>query len=305
MRSNFDKFFRDALQFEGTAYEDVAADRGGPTKCGITIGRVAQVKGVKLPKRDAAGWDQLRDAVRDLSMEDVEAIYRSDYWAAVGGDDLPSGLDYAVADYGLNSGPSRAVKYLQRIVGTPQTGKLDHGTIATVNDRSPTDLINDYCDARAKFLVQIVENDASQAKFKKGWLVRVASVRKTALRLVGDEPATPRMGKAELPDEPVTPDSLAPISRKVETTQVAQGGAAVVAATGGLIELAPHVQAVTEQIGIFKEMGMAVAGFAEFAKDHFGIVLLILGCIAVFHYRKQLWLMVDDFKSGRWTPSGK
>ena len=38
MRENFDFFFQKALDHEGRVYEDVPGDRGGPTKCGVTLG---------------------------------------------------------------------------------------------------------------------------------------------------------------------------------------------------------------------------------------------------------------------------
>lgn len=305
MQVTFDKFFKAAMEFEGTAYEDVPGDRGGPTKCGVTYARLAQVKGIKVPARGTLAYEALKDELRHLSMETVEAIYRSDYWAAVGGDDLPSGVDYAVADFGLNSGPSRAVKYLQRLVGTPQTGRMDEATLSAVAEHNPTDLITDYCDQRARFLTAIVERDPSQMKFKKGWLNRVGEVRRTALRLADSQPSTPKMAKAELPDEATRPADLAPVSRKVETTKNGQTGAVAIIGTGGLIEVASLLPQATDQITAFQGFGTAVSGLSAFARDHMGLVLIVIGGLMFYHYRKQLWLMVDDFVSGRWLPSRK
>jgi lysozyme family protein len=45
-------------------------------------------------------------------------------------DELPSGVDYAVFDYGVNSGISRAAKVLQRLVGTDVDGEIGPNTIA-------------------------------------------------------------------------------------------------------------------------------------------------------------------------------
>ena len=44
MRENFDLFFQKALDHEGRVYEDVPGDRGGPTKCGVTLGRWCEVR---------------------------------------------------------------------------------------------------------------------------------------------------------------------------------------------------------------------------------------------------------------------
>jgi lysozyme family protein len=305
MQVTFDRFFKAAMEFEGTSYEDVPGDRGGPTRAGITYGRLAQVRGIRVPARGTPAYESLKDDLRHLSMDEIAAIYRSDYWDAVCGDRLPSGVDFACADFGLNSGPSRAVKYLQRLVGTPQTGRMDEATLSAVAEHNPADLITDYCDARARFLTQIVERDPSQMKFKKGWLNRVGEVRRTALRLADSQPSTPKMAKAELPDEATRPADLAPVSRKVETTKNGQTGAVAIIGTGGLIEAASLLPQATDQITAFQSFGAAVAGLSAFARDHMGLVLIVIGGLMFYHYRKQLWLMVDDFVSGRWLLSKK
>jgi len=48
------------------------------------------------------------------------------------GDDLPGGLDLAVFDFAVNSGPARAVKTLQRIVGVPADGVMGAMTLDAV-----------------------------------------------------------------------------------------------------------------------------------------------------------------------------
>jgi lysozyme family protein len=42
----------------------------------------------------------------------VVAIYYEKYWNALSCEDLPAGVDYAVFDYGVNSGIDRAAKVL-------------------------------------------------------------------------------------------------------------------------------------------------------------------------------------------------
>lgn len=204
MQENFQAFFAAALEHEGKVFEDVPGDRGGPTKWGITIGRLAQVKGVKCPAKGTAAYAALRQELKDLAPERIEEIYRADYWDAVRGDELPAGLDYCVADFGLNSGPSRAVKYLQRLLEQPQTGTLQDEAIQEIARHPLDELITTYCDERARFLNQIVENNPSQAKFRKGWLSRVGDVRKTATKMAASAPVpeTVRvaMPKADVPE---------------------------------------------------------------------------------------------------------
>ena len=152
MANNFDKFYTRVLADEGTQYEDVAGDSGGPTKCGLTIADVASWNNTKLPKRGAKGWAELVEKVRALDKDSAGEIYKSFYWDAVRGDDLPSGLDYAVVDYAVNSGTGRAVPVLGRLVGVPGSTVSDEMIEAVRRYGSLTDLIEHYHDERRSFL---------------------------------------------------------------------------------------------------------------------------------------------------------
>jgi lysozyme family protein len=78
----------------------------GPTKYGITIGDYR-----RYVKPGASAED-----VRAMTVGEATAIYRSKYWDALRCDELPAGVDYAVFDYGVNSGIGRAGKVLRRLL---------------------------------------------------------------------------------------------------------------------------------------------------------------------------------------------
>jgi lysozyme family protein len=104
--SSYDDALKRVLVHEG-GYSNHPSDPGGPTNWGITI-------------HDArAHWkpDATAADVRAMPVAVAKQIYRSKYWDALRGDDLPAGVDYAVFDYGVNSGIGRAAKVLQRFVG--------------------------------------------------------------------------------------------------------------------------------------------------------------------------------------------
>ena len=48
-----------------------------------------------------------------LQVSDVAPIYKKNYLNRVKGDQLPSGLDLCVFDFGVNAGTGRGTKYLQ------------------------------------------------------------------------------------------------------------------------------------------------------------------------------------------------
>lgn len=115
-------------------------------------------------------------AMRALTPEDVAPLYKKKYWDAVRGDDLPDGVDYIVFDTAINSGPGRAIKFLQGCVGTDMDGALGPKTMAAVRAADPKQLVEDYAKRRLSFLQDL----PTWGTFGKGWSRRVAEVQNTA-----------------------------------------------------------------------------------------------------------------------------
>lgn len=183
------------LASEG-GYVDHPPDPGGATNMGITHRTLEAWRGKPVTKQD----------VRDLTRDEALRIYKAQYWDTVKGDQLPAGLDYAVFDYGVNSGPARAVKDLQRILGVGVDGIVGAQTLAAANARSATELINALCDRRLAF----VRGLSTFATFGRGWESRIASVRRNALSLVtGGTTTMPQAGQGRAaPEAPSAVDSL-------------------------------------------------------------------------------------------------
>lgn len=222
-KSAFDVWFAKALEYEGKVNEDVPGDGGGPTHWGITIGRLATIKGMKEPKRGTDAFYQLKSQLYALTEEETKAIYRRDYWDAVRADDLPPGVNMAVADYGLNSGPSRSVKALQRICGNRETGRMDDETVREAHDFDRVELIMLFCDERERFLNAIVKARPGQRKFLKGWLSRVGDVRRASIAMAekkpAPEPAPKPMPKAQ-PPAPLPAPSVAKEAAKSKSVRL-------------------------------------------------------------------------------------
>ncbi len=122
-------------------------------------------------------------SVRLIEAEELFEIYDKQYWDAVKADRLPAGLDYAVFDYGVNSGPKRAVEDLQRTLNDNANfygisgqllvdGIVGESTVAATCKAAQVDeigLIVAYCDRRMTFLQKL----RTWSTFGKGWKRRV------------------------------------------------------------------------------------------------------------------------------------
>jgi len=87
-------------------FVDHTADRGGPTKYGITAATLARWRGV--PEDEVSV-----DDIRRLSLEEARAILRRLYIEDPRIDRLPSHLIEPMADTAVLMGPRRAVRMLQ------------------------------------------------------------------------------------------------------------------------------------------------------------------------------------------------
>jgi lysozyme family protein len=118
-------------------------------------------------------------AMRALTPADVDTLYRRKYWDKVRGDELPAGVDYAVFDAAINSGPGRASKWLQTAVGAVPDGAIGPGTLAKVQEMDAKAIVEKYQATRLAFLQSLPTWDT----FGKGWGRRVTEVKDAALRM--------------------------------------------------------------------------------------------------------------------------
>jgi lysozyme family protein len=117
--------------------------------------------------------------MRALTPDAVAPLYQANYWNRVKADNLPAGVDYCVFDAAVNSGVSRAVKWLQTAAGTAADGAIGPATLSAVEAQQPDVLVKAYCATRLKFLQGL----PTWETFGKGWGRRVAEVEAAALLL--------------------------------------------------------------------------------------------------------------------------
>lgn len=171
MRENFARSLELVLKHEG-GWADHPKDPGGATMKGITIATFRAYLGRE---------NVTKTELRNISDQMVAAIYRKNYWDKVNGDALPHGLDYAVFDFGVNSGPGRAVEMLQGIVGAKQDGVVGPATMLAINGYGVAKAIRELCARRLSWLRTL----GTFATFGRGWSARVTRVEVDALKMVG------------------------------------------------------------------------------------------------------------------------
>lgn len=190
MRESYPEALRRLLADEG-GYSNHPRDPGGPTNFGITI---IDYRKYVNPAATAAD-------VKAMKLAEAKTIYRAKYWDALRCDDLPPGVDYAVFDYGVNSGISRAGKVLRRVMGLPDDDwRVSDAVLIAARQREAAKLAAAICDERLAFLKRLATWDA----FGVGWGRRVAGVKSVSLRMAGETATAPipaqgtRAGKGQV-----------------------------------------------------------------------------------------------------------
>ena len=201
MRKNFESSLAQVLTHEG-GYVDHPRDPGGATNRGITLKVFRNFYGGHLGKAD----------LRQITEREAGAIYKTNYWDKCQCDKLPAGVDYAVFDQAVNSGPGRSIKWLQVATGAEVDGGMGPNTLAAAKSMEPVKVITKMCNTRLSFLKGLQTWDV----FGQGWQNRVTGVRKQATSLAnGDKPTVPHTQEASF--EVVKKGSKGPWVKKLQS----------------------------------------------------------------------------------------
>ncbi len=149
---DFDEAFARLVGHEG-GYSNHVSDPGGETNFGIS-------------RRSYPGED-----IRGMTLARAKAIYRRDFWGAAGCDAVPDALKYPLFDFAVNSGPERAIRTLQKVLGERTDGVLGPQTLQALGRFGPERLAARYFGARLEFMA----NQPTWGVFGKGWARRIAT----------------------------------------------------------------------------------------------------------------------------------
>ncbi|SCX96567.1 glycoside hydrolase family 108 protein [Microvirga guangxiensis] len=181
--SSFETALAQVLKHEG-GFVWHPQDPGGATNFGITVQTLSRARGQPASAED----------VHRLTMGEASSIYRRFYWDVLCADELPRGVDLALFDFAVNSGPRQAVMMLQRVLGVEADGLVGPITLEAVRRADAVDTIRRLTRRRLGFLSRL----AIWPVFGRGWRRRVLHVEREAILLASS--FTPQHGISNMID---------------------------------------------------------------------------------------------------------
>lgn len=169
------------IEREGSQYTDHAADRGGPTKYGITQATLSAWRG-----RQATPGE-----VMQLTENDARAIYRKRYVVDPGFDKVAlrrETIAFELVDTGVNMGTAVAGRFLQQALNVlnreqrayrdiPEDGEVGPGTLAALDaylaargSEGEVVLMRALNCLQGTRYIEIARARPSQEAFVYGWL---------------------------------------------------------------------------------------------------------------------------------------
>lgn len=173
--ARFDDCLPRILKQEG-GWSNDPIDPGGPTNKGIILRVYAAYLG-RQPTLDVV------PLLKNIPDDHLRDIYRRNYWQLVRGDELPPGVDLAVFDYGVNSGPATSIRKLQQclaaMTGRPVKvdGHLGPVTMEAIRCVDHRELISRFMDSRRAYLRSL----RTFWRFGRGWMRRCDEIEDEAL----------------------------------------------------------------------------------------------------------------------------
>ncbi len=175
----YDFALEQMLKWEG-GYVNHPNDPGGATNKGVTQ---AVYNGYRRRQRLTT------QSVRRIKGTEVGDIYRRLYWEKGKCPELPPFLAMAHFDWCVNTGPRRAMKHLQQVVGTGADGVWGSKTRGAIErfvcDRGEDALVAAYLDRRSRYYHWLGAKKRFSV-FLRGWMNRFRDLKRELRRLGWD-----------------------------------------------------------------------------------------------------------------------
>lgn len=167
--THFDAAMSHVLNVEGRKYTNHPADKGGPTKFGITLGSLKDWRGKNVTAKD----------VENLTEEEARQIYKARYWDKANLGFLSNGkVSMALMDQVVQRGVKGGITLCQVMLNSQSRTSLLVDGVMGPKTRNAIELLNEefFCRefiqaAQHKYLDNVLR-DSSQIVFLRGWLNR-------------------------------------------------------------------------------------------------------------------------------------
>ncbi len=156
---------------------DHPSDPGGITKWGISL-RFLRSVGIDI---NGDGVIDGKD-IRSLTEKQVKKVYHDHFWSKCYCDFLPAGVDLAAFDCGVNQGPGRAKRLLQKALKVKVDGKVGPITLAAANKADPVELLGEFMVRRALHYSGLL----NMMIFGLGWFRRLFDIHRCALAVLNN-----------------------------------------------------------------------------------------------------------------------
>jgi len=155
MQTNYPDCRAFVRKYEG-GFSNIRSDPGNWTGGKVGSG---QLKGTKY---GIAANSHPNLDIANLTMEQADAIFKTEYWDTIGGDAMPMGVDLVSFDVSVNSGSGKARQWY-----------VD----ARAASQQPLEQIRTICTRRLSFMHGL----RAWSQFGKGWAARVSACEAKAI----------------------------------------------------------------------------------------------------------------------------
>lgn len=165
----FDRAFSHILNVEGRSFTNHPADKGGPTKFGITQKTLSAWRGKNVSAKD----------VENLEESEAKQIYKAKYWDKANLGFLANeNMAMVMMDQAVNRGVATAITMAQVMMNSQSKTHLQEDGVLGPKTKNAMELINpdffcrEFIQAAQHSYWDIVQRNQSQAVFFRGWLNR-------------------------------------------------------------------------------------------------------------------------------------
>jgi len=153
-------------RWEGGFVND-PVDRGGATNMGVTIGTF----------RSFFGQHQTIENLRNITDDQWFQIFKRGFWDRWRADEIRhQSVANAVVDWLWSSGV-HGIRRPQRLLNVVDDGIVGPITLRALNSCKAEEVFFEIRGSRKMFIHEIIQGNASQERFRNGWLNRINDLK--------------------------------------------------------------------------------------------------------------------------------